>query len=101
MHTEIGVHRYDHQQQHYTQTDAYHSMTEEEELELIRRQTEELAQRNAELERFNRVMIGRERDMIALKQRVNERSRHLGQQSPHPLSFLDTPQAPPTEGNTL
>ena len=59
--------------------------------ELMRRQTEELAQRNAELERFNRAMIGRELDMIALKQRVNELCRQLGRESPYPLAFLDTP----------
>lgn len=59
--------------------------------ELMRRQAEELAQHNAELERFNRAMIGRELDMIALKQRVNELSHQLGQDPPYSLAFLDTP----------
>ena len=55
----------------------------------LRRQSEELAQRNEELERFNRAMVGRELDMIALKQQVNALSRQLGQAPPYPLSFLD------------
>ena len=66
--------------------------------ETLRRQTEELAQRNAELERFNRAMVGRELDMIALKQQVNELSRLLGQEQPYPLVFLDVPLAQPKEG---
>ena len=59
--------------------------------EFMRRQAEELAQRNNELERFNRAMTGRELDMIALKQRVNELSHQLGREPPYPLVFLDTP----------
>jgi PAS domain S-box-containing protein len=47
------------------------------ELEL-RHQAEELAAQNNELERFNRATIGRELDMIALKQQVNELSIQLG-----------------------
>ncbi|MDI1277908.1 MAG: PAS domain S-box protein [Methylobacter sp.] len=58
--------------------------------EALRRQTRELAQRNAELERFNRATVGRELDMIAVKQQVNELSRQLGQEPPYPLAFLDT-----------
>lgn len=55
----------------------------------LRRQAEELARRNAELERFNRAMVGRELDMIALKRQVNELSRRLGGEPPHDLSRLD------------
>lgn len=51
----------------------------------------ELLRRNDELERFNRAMVGRELDMIALKQQVNEFSRRLGQEPPYPLTFLDKP----------
>jgi len=53
----------------------------------------ELIQRNNELERFNRAMVGRELDMIALKQQVNELSQQLGQGRPYPLAFLDTRSA--------
>lgn len=57
--------------------------------EALRGQAEELAQRNLELERFNRATVGRELDMIALKQQVNELSRQLGREPPYPLAFLD------------
>lgn len=57
----------------------------------LRGQTEELTQRNEELERFNRVTIGRELDMIALKQQVNELLRELGREPSYPLTFLDAP----------
>ncbi len=50
----------------------------------------ELRRRNDELERFNRVTVGRELDMIALKQQVNEFARRLGQEPIYPLAFLDT-----------
>lgn len=59
--------------------------------ETLRKQSQELAQRNAELERFNRATVGRELDMIALKQQVNELSSQLGQEPTYPLAFLDTP----------
>lgn len=58
-------------------------------------QTEELRSRNAELERFNRAMVGRELDMLALKQQVNALSVQLGQEPPYPLAFLDTQEQPP------
>jgi PAS domain S-box-containing protein len=57
----------------------------------------ELQQRNDELERFNRVTIGREQDMISLKQQINALSRQVGQEPPYPLSFLDTPPEQPQE----
>ncbi len=53
------------------------------------RQTEELRRRNEELERFNRVSVGRELDMIDLKQRINELSRLLDREPPYPLAFAD------------
>ncbi len=59
-------------------------------------QTTELARRNAELERFNVVTVGRELDMIALKQRVNELSALLDRPSPYPLAFLTSGEAPST-----
>ena len=57
-------------------------------------QTTELARRNAELERFNIVTVGREMDMIALKQRVNELSALLHRPPPYPLAFLTSAEAP-------
>ena len=43
-----------------------------------------------ELERFNRLAIGRELDMIALKQQLNELSRQLGREPPFALAMLDS-----------
>ncbi|HBA65992.1 MAG TPA: hypothetical protein DCZ48_07410 [Methylococcaceae bacterium] len=60
--------------------------------ETLRRQTEELEDRNQELERFNRATVGRELDMIALKQKINQLSKQLGQNPPYPLAFLDNSQ---------
>lgn len=62
------------------------------------RQAAELARHNEELERFNRATVGRELDMIALKQQINELSRQLGRDPPFALAFLDAPEPPPQEG---
>ncbi len=56
--------------------------------EALRRQAAELAQRNEELERFNRATVGREVDMIALKQQVNAMALELGRAAPYPLRLL-------------
>lgn len=48
----------------------------------------ELRQRNAELERFNKASVGRELDMLEMKQRINALSRELGRAPPYPLDFL-------------
>jgi len=62
----------------------------------LRRQADELARHNAELERFNRVTVGRELDMIELKRRINDLSRQLGREPPFSLEFLDpSPRDPP------
>jgi PAS domain S-box-containing protein len=50
---------------------------------------EELFKRNEELERFNRAMVGRELDMVELKQRINALSKELGREPPFDLAFLD------------
>lgn len=42
-----------------------------------------------QLERFNRVAVDRELDMIRLKQQVNALSRQLGQAPPHVLDFAE------------
>ncbi len=43
------------------------------------------------LERFNRVAVDRELEMIRLKQQVNALSRQLGQAEPFDLDFIDAP----------
>ncbi len=48
-----------------------------------------LRRQNAELDRFNRAVVGRELDMIELKQRINELSRELGRAPTYPLAFLE------------
>jgi|GEM_PF-2710757 len=64
--------------------------------EKLLRQTDELRLRNAELERFNRVMVGRELDMIELKKHINRLAGELGRTPPYPLDFLAA--SPPPQG---
>ena len=82
------------------QTEQLQAQTEElqvqtEELQIqaeeLHVQTEELQSRNEELDRFNQAMIGRELDMIRLKQQVNDLSVRLGQAKPYSLDFLNSP----------
>ena len=55
-----------------------------------RKRTEaELWARNEELERFNRMAVGREKRMIELKQEVNALCAELGRPPAHNLDFLD------------
>ncbi|MCM8611426.1 PAS domain-containing protein [Accumulibacter sp.] len=49
---------------------------------------DQLRQRNAELERFNRATIGRELDMLEMKKTINALSRELSREPPYPLAFL-------------
>jgi len=42
---------------------------------------------NLELQRFNRLMIGREKRVIDLKKQVNDMSQDFGKSPPYPLSF--------------
>lgn len=53
----------------------------------LHEQAETLLQRNAELDRFNRVAVDRELDMIRLKQQVNTLSLQLGRAAPYALEF--------------
>jgi PAS domain S-box-containing protein len=55
--------------------------------------TEELSRQNEELARFNQLTVGRELDMIKLKQQINALSQQLGQDPPYPLAFLDAAAA--------
>ena len=59
-----------------------------------RKQTEQdLTQRSADLERFNRVSVSRELDMIALKKRVNALCVELGRAPPFDLTALNAAEA--------
>lgn len=49
---------------------------------------EQLRKRNEELERFNRATVGREIDMLEMKQTINALSRELGRTPPYPLAFM-------------
>jgi integral membrane sensor domain MASE1 len=66
------------------------NITERKQAELaLIQQTTELRNRNDELERFNRASVGRELDMIAMKQQINALSDKLGVANPYPLAFLN------------
>ena len=49
---------------------------------------EVLGKRAAELERFHRLSVGRELQMIDLKKQVNELAKQAGGKPPHDLAFL-------------
>jgi PAS domain S-box-containing protein len=51
-----------------------------------------LKKRATELERFHRLSVGREMQMIELKKEINERAAQAGQKPPYDLAFLG-PQA--------
>lgn len=55
----------------------------------LRQQAEEIARHNRELERFNKMMVGRELDMIALKRQVNDLTAELGRPAPYPMAAID------------
>jgi len=55
----------------------------------LRRRAKELEGTNAELERFNRLAVGRELRMIELKRQVNELSGQLGKEPRYDLSLLE------------
>ncbi len=63
--------------------------------DITQRQQAEMALRRnlEELERFNRVAVGRELQMIALKQQVNALARQLGREAPFDLDFAEPPTA--------
>jgi len=52
------------------------------------RKMEELAASNEELQRINRLTIGREIRMIELKQQCNHLAAKLGMSQPYPLAFI-------------
>jgi PAS domain S-box-containing protein len=57
-----------------------------------RKQADEvLKKRAAELERFHRLSVGRELQMVELKKQVNHLAEQAGQPPPYDLAFLGTP----------
>jgi PAS domain S-box-containing protein len=88
---ELRQHR-DHLEELVEQRTAELMRTNEElerEIAERKRAEAELARRVEELERFNRLAVGRELRMIELKRRVNELSEQLGQAAPYDLSILE------------
>jgi PAS domain S-box-containing protein len=63
----------------------------------IKAAEDELRCRFEALQRFNRATVGRELDMIALKQQINALNRELGREPPYPLAFLDQPPSGETQ----
>jgi PAS domain S-box-containing protein len=64
-----------------------------------RRVEEELRHRNAELERFNQVTVGRELRMIELKRQVNDLARELGRPAPYPSDLAGGAETTPAKAN--
>jgi PAS domain S-box-containing protein len=61
--------------------------------EKLRYTVEELERTNADLERFNRLAVGRELRMIELKRAVNALSQELGREPPYDVSFAEAGSA--------
>lgn len=59
-----------------------------------KRVEEELQRKTADLEQFNRLLVGREQRIIDLKQRINELSKQAGLEPPYDLSFANEVQSP-------
>jgi PAS domain S-box-containing protein len=66
-----------------------------------KRAEEALRQQNVELQRFNKATVGRELQMVELKQQINELCRHLGQPPRHPLDFLGAKPQPAAAAETV
>lgn len=58
---------------------------------MLEAHSRELKERNQELERFNQAMVGRELDMLRLKQQVNELSVRLGREPPFGRELMELP----------
>ncbi|HKS36901.1 MAG TPA: PAS domain S-box protein, partial [Verrucomicrobiae bacterium] len=62
----------------------------------LRKAEEAFKRRAAELERFHRLSVGRELQMIELKKEINELARQAGKPAPYDLSFLESrPESSP------
>jgi len=55
--------------------------------ENLRLANEKIVRTNTDLERFNRLAVGREQRMIELKRTINEQSRELGREAPYHVKF--------------
>jgi PAS domain S-box-containing protein len=60
----------------------------------LRQKMEALRASHAELEQFNRAMVGREMRMIELKQEINELSQRLGEPPRHEMDQFQTGRIP-------
>ena len=60
--------------------------------EALARQRKELEQSNAELERFNKLAVGRELRMIELKEQVNKLAEEAGLEPPYEISRIVDPE---------
>jgi PAS domain S-box-containing protein len=58
--------------------------------EALHQKAAELAERNAELERFAAAAIGREEEMMRLKREINALCREFGRPAPFDLAWLET-----------
>ena len=57
--------------------------------EKLKQTVADLERTNAELERFNRLAVGRELRMIELKRQINQLSEQLGKEPPYDVSFAE------------
>ena len=64
--------------------------------EALARQRKELEQSNAELERFNKLAVGRELRMIELKEQVNKLAEEAGLEPPYEISRIVDPEGQKT-----
>jgi len=78
-----GVFLYDNTERAIRMLGAVKDISEQKRAEL------ELHNHMAEIERFNRIALGREHRIIELKRRVNDLSEMLGQPPPHPVPTVD------------
>jgi PAS domain S-box-containing protein len=60
--------------------------------EALARQRKELEQSNAELDRFNKLAVGRELRMIELKEQVNKLTEEAGLEPPYEISRIVDPE---------
>jgi PAS domain S-box-containing protein len=73
-------------------------VTERKQAEAARlQQADSMVRQYDELERFNRLSVGRELDMIELKRQVNALSLELGRAAPFNLAFAEETQTPGDE----